>query len=136
MENSKFKLILIALLMVTSFSWAARQGDRKTAIRLYENKEYKVLDSLRIIVYSRTERIIVQKKMQEVHYETNYYFSNSKNSEIMRLTILNIETAFPEDHKMHDALMNAFPEGEGLSEYDTFHKTFRINRFLDQNLSK
>jgi len=136
MKNFRFKLIMIALLMMTSFSWAAMQVYRKTATRQYENKEYKVLDSLRIIIYSRTERVRVQKKLPDVHYKTIYYFSKSMNSEIMRLTILNIEKAFPGDHRMHDELMKTFPEDEGLSEYDTFHKTFRINRFLDQNLSK
>lgn len=133
----KIKIIIIALtILLTNIEVLAHgRHNHGKNIRVYNQKEFTVRDSAKIIVYSRDESKTIMRKTTETHYETVYYFSKAIDSEIWPLTVINIEKAFPEDHKMHDALMKTFHDDTSLTEYDEFHKTFKVNRFLLQNLN-
>ncbi len=63
--------------------------------------------------------------------EKQYYFSTKGDGKLMELTTNNIKLAFPENHKFHD-LLDAQSQ-YNVWEYDTFHKMFKVNHFLQQS---
>ena len=59
------------------------------------------------------------------------YFSKGGNKDIKVLTLMNLKATFPENHKLHDAIDAQFKTDASLSEYDQFHKHYKINHFLE-----
>lgn len=64
--------------------------------------------------------------------EKQYYFSTKGDGKLTELTIDNIKQAFPSNHKFHDMIDAQF-QNTNIWEYDTFHKTFKVNHILDQS---
>ena len=46
------------------------------------------------------------------------------------LTLLNLKTVFPYNHALHDAIDGQFKSDISLTEFDLFHKIYKINHFL------
>lgn len=73
-----------------------------------DNLTYRFSDKSHYLILNPTEEIILYKhtidasKNQEA--EVHYYFSISGAGEIQTLTLINLKKAFPENHKLHDAL--------------------------------
>lgn len=67
-----------------------------------------------------------QSKKSGVYLEKQYYFSTKGDGKLMSLTINNIKQAFPNNHKFHDMIDAQF-QITNIWEYDTFHKTFKVN---------
>lgn len=63
-------------------------------------------------------------------YEKTFYFSTKGDGKLMELTLKNIKEAFPDNHPLHDALSAQF-QNTDISEYDTFHKMFKINHIIN-----
>lgn len=64
-----------------------------------------------------------------------YYFSKGGGGEIKYLSLENLKAAFLENDKLIDAIDTQFTSDLSLKSFDTSHKTFKINHFLeDQGL--
>lgn len=97
-----------------------------TFYRVVDNIHFKVLEEGKIILYSRS---VNGPKTTTI---TKYYFSLDGQSAISQLTLKSLLDAFPSDHKMHNELQVWFKSDNDLSEYDNYHKSFKINRFLEK----
>jgi|GEM_PF-1036981 len=132
----KPKIILGILIVILSGSTSIGQypqhDNQMTETRIFNKKEYQVRDTGFITIYSRDVPRTKVKKMVETHTETIFYFSKTADSDIFLLTITNIERAFPTDHQLHYKLMQDFQSDNALTVYDDFHKTYKVNRFLQQ----
>ncbi len=64
--------------------------------------------------------------------EKRYYFSTKGDGKLEELTINNIKRAFPDNHKLHD-LIDVHFQNRDLSEYDIFHKMFKINHLINDS---
>ena len=60
-----------------------------------------------------------------------YYFSILPLDVIKQLTINNLKEAFPDNHKFHDLLDQNFNGNYEVSEYDSFHKMYKVNHLLE-----
>ncbi len=58
-----------------------------------------------------------------------YYFSTKGDGVLIELTIYNVKQAFPDNHPLHDAISAQFQNSD-ISEYDSFHKMFKINHVI------
>lgn len=99
--------------------------------RFYNDLEYLISQTDTIYIYKKesTEHVNGGKN-QHTTQVTKYFFSKTGNSEILALTKENLKKAFPENHKMHDALEMMFNSDSELTEYDNFHKSYKVVRFL------
>lgn len=103
--------------------------------RFVGNNEYKILESKSLTLY----QIDVLKPNPSGKGSVTVkesYFSLKQDSEIKSLTIFNLKNAFPDDHNFHDQLDAAFKYDEDLMEYDSFHKSYKVNHILETTLQK
>jgi adenine-specific DNA methylase len=99
--------------------------------RFSENAEYKIVQTDTLYIYTKEETVQSgNSKNYQRSQVTKYYFSKTGSSDIMELTKENLKKAFPEDHKLHDALDMMFKSDNDLSEYDNFHKSYKVVRLL------
>jgi hypothetical protein len=99
--------------------------------RFFANEEYKLEESGGINIYS----VQVSAQSGKSYKWTNeYYFSSSPTGEIKPLTIENLKYAFPDNHKFHDALDETFKGGVEVSEFDSFHKMYKVNHIYQMTL--
>ncbi len=108
-------------------------------IRDGKGNDYRFYNDLEYLI-SQTDTIYIYKKESTEHVGggknhhttqvTKYFFSKTGNSEILALTKENLKKTFPENHKMHDALEMMFKSDSELTEYDNFHKSYKVVRFL------
>ncbi|MFN8254185.1 MAG: hypothetical protein U0W24_00755 [Bacteroidales bacterium] len=99
--------------------------------RFFNDLEYRILQTDTIYIYSKNETVKTgNSKNQRTSQVTKYFFSKSGDSELLALTYENLKQAFPENHKMHDALEMMFKSDSDLAEYDKFHKSFKVIRFI------
>lgn len=97
-----------------------------------DNLTYRFADNSHYVILNPTEQILLYKHTTEgsknKKAEVHYYFSVSGAGEMQTLTLMNLKKAFPENHKLHDALDAEFKSDDQLSEYDAFHKMYKVNR--------
>ena len=97
-----------------------------------DNITYRFAEKSHYVILNPTEQILLYKHTikgsKNQPAEVHYYFSVSGTGEVQALTLVNLKKAFPENHKLHDALDAEFKSDDQLSEYDTFHKMFKVNR--------
>lgn len=60
-----------------------------------------------------------------------YYFSKGGEGAIKYLTLNNLKAAFPDNHKLHDAIDLQFGSDASIAAFDSSHKMFKINHFLE-----
>lgn len=98
------------------------------------DKVYKFVNNDHYMVLNPNEEILIYKheipasKNQKA--ATHYYFSASVVEDVKELTLSNLKNAYPENHKFHDLLDAEFKSGDLLAAYDSFHKTYKINRLF------
>ena len=99
--------------------------------RFFGNEEYQLAESGNINIYFQQSPLAVDKGFTTIN---EYYFSSTLNNEIKSLNIENLKYAFPDNHKFHDALEVSF-KGKDISEYDTFHKMYKVNHIYQMSLN-
>lgn len=110
--------------------YGIRDGNGKD-YRFFENKEFEILAADTIYLYMTQEiQLSGSIKNQKSKTIITYYFSKTGNSEIIPLTSENLKKVFPENHKMHYALDMMFKNENELTSYDSFHKNYKIIKFL------
>ena len=97
----------------------------KEVYRFFGNEVYHIVEAgdLYIYIYTQTQNIAQSKGFKVVN---NYYFSNSGNGKILRLTKENIRSEFSSNQKFLD-LLDQYFANEEIHTYDKDHKTFKVN---------
>jgi hypothetical protein len=102
-----------------------------SVVRIYNNSEYPLLNPSETILIYKVVSIVPGKTSRS---EKKYYFSKDYKSKIEILSIDNIKSAFPDNHKFHDLIDEGFRNDNDLRDYDNFHKIMKINRVLQKSL--
>ena len=109
--------------------WGYQLCDDKI-VRFQDNEHYPVADKGILWIYTK-------QTVKGAGYRggtktiTTYYFSKGGDNGILELTPLNLKASFPDNHMLHDAIDEQFKSATSLSEYDKFHKQYKINHFLE-----
>ena len=104
------------------FIFGYRDCDGKD-FRFFDNKECRILENDSITIYVIQ---VPKTKGKGFKLVPEYYFSSKIGDVILPLNILNLKNAYPVNHKFHDML----DIQSDLSEYDSFHKMYKINHLL------
>ncbi len=99
--------------------------------RFYKNNEYELAETGKIIIYTTEQNVTKGKGFSIIHV---YYFSTSPGGEISPLTVNNLKNAFPKNHRFHDLLDQYFNGNNEISEYDAFHKMYKVNHLLEASI--
>ena len=103
--------------------------------RFYNDLEYQIVQVDTIYIYTKSKDINSSNgKSRQTKRVTEFFFSKTGESDIVSLTAENLKKAFPDNHKMHDALDMMFKNNNDLAEYDKFHKSYKVIRFLKENV--
>lgn len=98
---------------------------------------YRFIDNSHFEVLNPTEEILIFKHVKAAsknqQAEIHYYFGLVGSDQVAKLTLNNLKSAFPDNHKLHDALDAEFKGDDELALYDSFHKMFKINRLYAAN---
>lgn len=112
--------LLIAALLIASPVGAADARN----YRVVGTDRYQIVEAKALYIY--TLDVIVRKGASE----KTYFFSVGPNGDVRPLTILNLKSAFTDNHAFHDLLDMSFNHDSDLTKYDEFHKMFKVNRLL------
>ena len=110
-------------------TWGYQLCDEKL-VRFQEKEHYPLLEKGVLWIYTK-ESTVSSSHAGATKYVTKYYFSKGGNGSILELTLNNVKGAFPENHKLHDAISEQFKTDASLGEQDTYHKMTNINHFLE-----
>jgi hypothetical protein len=95
--------------------------------RFVSNREYRILEAREFYIYEHEAYVSVGKSR---HIVKEYSFSVGRDGKVIPLTLENLKRAFPDNHAFHDSLDQTFGGGQDLTQYDQFHKMFKVNRLL------
>lgn len=101
--------------------------------RFVDNKEYMILnpgEALLIYVYKHPGH----SPKESEKYAPTYFFSANESSAPEPLTKANLKAAFSGNNKFHDALDAEFKTDTELHTYDQFHKTYKLNEIMKNNM--
>jgi hypothetical protein len=103
-------------------------------IRFQDNKQFHLLEKGSLwIYYSLVDEINNSgyKTENPYHYSESkkYYFSVKGDGRLLPLTVEDVRQALPEKHAKHPIIDTRF-QNIDISEYDTIHNTFVINRVI------
>lgn len=101
--------------------------------RFVGNDEYEILESKGVSIFA-LEVLARNPKDTSRGLATSrlYFFSVGAGGHVLPLTLQNLKQAFPDNHVFHDALDANFHTDNELTQFDTFHKMFKVNRLLDR----
>ena len=102
--------------------------------RFIDNKEYKVLnpgEALLIYMYQHPSH----SGKEAGKYVPMHFFSSDAASAPQVLNKSNLKAAFPENHKLHDAIDAQFTSDMELHEFDSFHKMYKLNWIIKNNVN-
>ena len=91
--------------------------------RFYNNSEYLIAETTGIYIYTQKRIVQVGKSYTT---QTDYYFSTAANTEILPLTVANIQNTFRNNQKMMD-LIDLYFRNEAITAYNEQEKQFKIN---------
>lgn len=95
--------------------------------RFASKQKYRILEAKELYIYARETPVPAGKG----YWPTlTYYFSSGPDGQLLPLTLENLKSAFPANHRFHDSLDQMFGQGQNLAQYDDFHKMFKVNRLL------
>ncbi len=120
-----------ALLKSETYGYRNTKGEE---FRFVDTKEYKILnpdEALLIYVYKHSSHS--PKEIER--YPPMYYFSKDASSAPQSLTKANLKAAFPDNHKFHDALDAQFKSDKELHDYDRFHKMYKLNWIIKNDMN-
>ncbi len=111
-------------------TWGFQLCDEKI-VRFQGKEDFQVSEKGILWIYSKQTLQAGNPKNTASKYITSYYFSKDGEAKILELTPNNVKAAFPDNHKLHDAIEMQFPTSASISEFDEYHKKFKINHFLE-----
>lgn len=95
------------------------------------NKEHLSVDEKGILWIYTKEVLQASSPKLSSKWVKKYYFSKGGDGAIKYLTLNNLKAAFPDNHKLHDAIDLQFGSDASIAAYDSSHKMFKINHFLE-----
>ena len=109
----------------------AADGHKQT--RVFNHHSYEVIDTALFFIYHgyKTIEKIPNKGVMTVD---QYYFSKTASGEIVELSIVNLEKAFPENYRFHYALEEEFTSDKSLMAYDNYLKEYKVKYLFSASL--
>ena len=99
--------------------------------RFVGNEEYEIIESEEISIYAHEVPARNPKDTSRgLPTSRLYLFSVGAGGPVLPLTIQNLKQAFPNNHVFHDAVDMTFHTDDDLTQYDAFHRMFKVNRLL------
>jgi hypothetical protein len=118
----------ILICFAINFVIQAQNTGKNNKIRTFNSNNYTILEIATIVIY---QRAIIQNK--SVIPEIQYYFSQNIETEILPLSLENLAKTYKGNAKIYQMLDMRFSSREHeLSEFDTIHKTYKVNYWLAQ----
>jgi hypothetical protein len=105
-----------------------------TQHRFYNKLIYQILNPNEKILLYKIEKKTGSPKNQQII--TSYFFSNGANTNILELTIPNLEKTFSDNELFQDYLEIHFKTDNDLIEFDKEHKVYKVNRLLELSTHK
>ncbi|HMG15841.1 MAG TPA: hypothetical protein VK590_10355 [Saprospiraceae bacterium] len=102
--------------------------------RFYKRKEYEILESKSLIIYSTYTRDY-SSTGKTFLLKSEYFFSVDLNAPVLSLSLLNLKKATLENLKFHDSLDIEFGNGSPLNSIDNKQNMFKINSLLTKSLN-
>lgn len=100
--------------------------------RFVEDKSYEILNSGEpILIYKYSAPVQNPKAVQKE--STQYYFTKDAGDAPMPLTKENLKKAYPKNHRFHDAIDQNFRSDNELTNYDEYHKMYKMNWLYKEN---
>jgi hypothetical protein len=119
--------------LAKSAIWGFRLCDGKE-YRIYQDKEYLIMDKGAITVYQITEKSSTSPKSNQTITKTKYFFSEDVGSPLKELTLKNVETSFTSNKKFHDLIDLQFKSDAELLIYDDYYKMLRLNHIYNESI--
>lgn len=112
---------------------ATAAGDGHKQTRIFNHHSYEVMDTAFFFIYHgyKTIEKIPNKGVMTVD---QYYFSKTASGEIVELSIINLEKAFPENYRFHYALEEEFTSDKSLMAYDNYLKEYKVKYLFSASL--
>ena len=128
---SLFTGLVVCLLF---FTQAKAQDEGVTAASATKTKGYTILNKEGPVTIYKTEDKSKPAKGTAMP-GPKYFFTTASSDVLQPLTKENLKKAFPENHPFHDALDATFKSDDDLSQYDTFHKMYKVNWILKETMN-
>lgn len=100
--------------------------------RIHEYKFYQILNPTEKILIYKMPHGIPQKGQAQAY---SYFFSKNAGSQILLLTLKNMEDQFAGNAKFDEFLETHFKTDNDLLEYDNIHKMYKLNRLYELSLT-
>ena len=134
MKKLLFLVAFTGGLLVFASQNAVAQEESPTSKTATKDKGYTVLNTGEAItIYKYVHTAHSQKEAEK--FAPRYFFSLKSTDVLQELTMTNLKKAFPENHAFHDALDVNFKEDKELISYDEFHKIYKLNWILKNNIN-
>ena len=136
-------LVLIAICAVTAYKPSGGddisgtrsiQSGTKDSYRIYHNESYKIVDTAGFYLYYRYVQY-EHTKGKGLIKKDQYYFSKDSNSDIWLLTIENLKSAYPENHRFHYDLDAHFWSDRDLMAYDPYIQMYKLKYLYMRSLN-
>ena len=101
------------------------------SVREVDGQTYRVVRADPLYLYARDRNVVVNKRFVVV---TDLFFSISPTAPLRPLTLAELKSAYPDNHRFHDALALAFERDADLVRWDSYHKEYVVSRLLRQSL--
>lgn len=95
--------------------------------RFFDNKEYEIMETKDIYIYSLKKYILVVIDGGTIAKEPIYFFSKGPDGEIKELTIDNLKSVYPDNKKFHTILDSEIKAEKDVYAYDFKHKMYKVN---------
>ena len=129
---------VLAVLAVTllfgacaSLSTPQSAANSSVSVRVVSGEHYRVVRADPLYLYERDRSQLSGKRFATV---TDRFFSTTANAPLRPLTLVELKSAYPNNHKFHDILTVAFANDADLMRWDGFHHEYLVARLLRQTL--
>ena len=124
--------LLTAVALCLLFTEAKAQQEGITSKTATASKGYTVLNKDgAVTLFKYVHKIHSPKEAEK--YTPKYFFTIASSDVLQPLTKDNVKKAFPTNHPFNDALDATIRSDSELTEYDTFHKMYKINWLLKEH---
>lgn len=122
----KHKGSTVKLMKDSIFAFVDCEGIAHRFYKKYDS-DYLIEEAKALTIYSREENVSTSKGFK---VQKEYFFSTALSGELIPLEPEKLKMAFPQNHELHDAIDQFFPQGNGITDFDKIHKEFKVNHFL------
>ena len=121
----KYNDSIFSYLKKDVYGYVDKEGQ---AYRFFNNKIYPILNPHEsILLYKKT----MGTGMRNSPIEDHYFFSREAGTEILPLSLENLQLAFADNKAFTYILEIHFKNGDDLAEYDSLHNMYKLNRLLN-----